>query len=382
MITQFVIKDVVELARLESEWNDLLNRSYTNTFFQRFEWLYYWAKYFISSDDEMIILIFRHNNLLVGIAPLFIANRQIRFLGDPLSDYNDFIIDRKYKNDILMLILQHMKKLSQWDKIHLMEIPKESFTLDYFRSNHPNFIISKIADSHNFKAKGSIDSNLEEFALLASGVLSKRERLRRFMKSSKCSFVRASTRNEFDEFLNKLKEFHIQRWCKTSTPSYFTKEIYNSFFDELYLKLFENKSIEVSVVKSENEIIAAEICYVHDKKGYSYTTTYNAKYSNISPGNAHTIFLVNYFLSLGFREFDFTRGDQDYKLQFTNSTSANYEVEIYKNIILAGLNHSKKFFIRHVRSSRKIYKLIMGYRGKIKYRLRMASEKHHEKVKS
>lgn len=88
---------------LESEWNDLFERSARSIhIFQSFNFCWHWANHFLAQDGDksgprLAILTGRHNGRLVMIWPLVSERKygitQVYWMGEPVCQYGDALID-------------------------------------------------------------------------------------------------------------------------------------------------------------------------------------------------------------------------------------------------------------------------------------------------
>ena len=98
------ICDIESFKSLRSEWDALLQRSFSNGLFLTWEWIYSWWMAYHSNKELNIICMRKNDNALVGIAPLFIHKTkyykisvaELTFIGDLSSDRQDFIVDKKH----------------------------------------------------------------------------------------------------------------------------------------------------------------------------------------------------------------------------------------------------------------------------------------------
>ena len=146
------IKTFEELLSLENQWNPLLNRSETNTIFLTYEWIANWWKIF-GKGKELLVLLVKNDENLVGIAPLMIANskkfgiidKKIQFIGAPLADYCDFIIAEDKESVLKQIYSYILEKKETWDTMSLDEVPEKSSTIqlseNILQSHTKNFDI-------------------------------------------------------------------------------------------------------------------------------------------------------------------------------------------------------------------------------------------------
>ncbi|MGZ3442231.1 MAG: GNAT family N-acetyltransferase, partial [Polyangia bacterium] len=89
------VTDGDALARLEGDWRDLLARAADPTPFQSHEWQATWWRH--HGRGRLWVLMAHDNGVMVGLMPLHIMRyrgtplRQVRFLGAPLSDFQEIL---------------------------------------------------------------------------------------------------------------------------------------------------------------------------------------------------------------------------------------------------------------------------------------------------
>lgn len=94
-----LVKTRAGFDALETEWNDLFERAGRGEqMFQQFNWLWHWANHYTDERTEFAIVTGRRNGRLVLAWPTVIERparlRQIAWMGDPVSQYGDVLVDR------------------------------------------------------------------------------------------------------------------------------------------------------------------------------------------------------------------------------------------------------------------------------------------------
>ncbi len=87
---------------LEEPWNELFLRAGRNIhLFQTFNWNWHWANHFLggADDPELAIVTAHAGGRLVMVWPLVLARigplKELRWMGDPVSQYGDVLIDEE-----------------------------------------------------------------------------------------------------------------------------------------------------------------------------------------------------------------------------------------------------------------------------------------------
>lgn len=84
---------------LEADWNALFERAGRGEqMFQQFNWLWHWANHYTDDKTEFAIVTGRRAGRLVLVWPLIVERparlRQLAWMGDPVSQYGDILVDR------------------------------------------------------------------------------------------------------------------------------------------------------------------------------------------------------------------------------------------------------------------------------------------------
>ena len=114
----------------QGEWEALLARCPTNTLFVTPQWLRIWWEHF-GSTACLFLTYIRHNDQLIGIAPLMRRKNTISFIGDQdLFDYHDFPVAQGYELEAYSTLVQVLER-EQWQTLDLTSIPHGSPTLTH-----------------------------------------------------------------------------------------------------------------------------------------------------------------------------------------------------------------------------------------------------------
>ncbi|NOZ80270.1 MAG: GNAT family N-acetyltransferase [DPANN group archaeon] len=357
------INDLKGLQALEPEWKALLDNSYSATFFQSPEWIITWTKHFLD-DRKLRVLVAREQGELVGIAPLFmtlqregVTNRTIKFLGDPLTDYNDYIIHNDYVDKVLEGFCGHLHAhADEWNRLQLREMPGESKTLAYIKKKHRASLPVKQEETFRFRISEEDGSVGEIMERVEKKITERRGRLKKFIHSQAYSAGLAKDYAEFLSFMERLKAFHIRRWADTSTPSYFTDPKHVHFFEELHRLLWDRGMINLSVVRRQGEVIATILCYLYQDQCYYYTSSYSWEAKNISPSHANFLSTIGFCIERGFHTFDFGRGDESFKREYANHICRNYSIDVVNKPVLMPLLKAKQLFLGSLRENPRLYR--------------------------
>lgn len=98
---------------LEVDWNDLFDRAgHSHQVFQTFNWNWHWCNHFLTSSTgparmSLAVLVGRRDGRVVTIWPMVLDNqsmlRTLSWMGEPVSQYGDVLIDRAIADPLPVL---------------------------------------------------------------------------------------------------------------------------------------------------------------------------------------------------------------------------------------------------------------------------------------
>lgn len=299
---------------LRSSWNELAEKNDFQSVFLRQEFIYAWWQTF---KKDLYILAGYAEKKLVALAPFYLENSKLYFLGRPQTDYSDIICLPEYKTEFWQKILLHAK-VHKIKNIILEQIPDRSSSLEILR--RLGFQINELIKCPSLVIKGQ-----EE--LVQNELLKKKSLKRHFNYFAKNGELAFKNILETEAMLCELPDFfkqHIERWENTSSPSLFL-DPKNKTFYELLIKSFAGTGkLIFSVIYWNQQKIAFHLGFSHSGVFTWYKPTYEPKLSDKSPGEVLIKFLLEEALKNNQEEFDFTRGLEQFKLRFANQVRTNY----------------------------------------------------------
>ena len=322
---EFKIRDKYTLE-LKDEWLYLTNLSET-TIFQNYSWQLCWFEniHKKTNINSLVIISIYYQKKIIGIIPFekkkYFNFNILTFTGIPFADYCDCLIDvgffksnYKIKNKIHKFLFN----LEGIDLIMLDKINENShlcvlFDKHYLKKQNYNSyqLIKEVDNSQLISKKFISDTNRQSKRLNLIGKLSHKLAVSISEKEKVLNFF----------FVNKKKQL-----ISTNSWNYLDNETYSSFLR----KLFISNDSHISYLSLDDKIIAVHLGYVKNKKLTYLFPAYDREYSNFSPGNILLLEMINIFFNNHGNEFDFTTGNEPYKLRLANTKQEIF----YKNISL------------------------------------------------
>ncbi len=110
-----IARSFSEFEALESDWKKLFEHSHDNDQpFQSFNWNWHWCRNYLCPDDQdknLRIVTLWENEELVMLWPMqvktILGRKHLHFIGDPVSQYNDVLLDRRADRKRLLQVGWH-----------------------------------------------------------------------------------------------------------------------------------------------------------------------------------------------------------------------------------------------------------------------------------
>lgn len=148
-----IINNFTDFERLHKSWDNLSNLQISQSIFNSHNWVKSSWAWYEKQGVPNIIAIY-NNQDLIAIIPLVIISKNkkniLKFLDNPLTQFNDFLIHPLYTDHVFELFFQLLNKWGQlWDEIDLEAIPTTSLLykkLHYSNENQIPFKYKIIVD--------------------------------------------------------------------------------------------------------------------------------------------------------------------------------------------------------------------------------------------
>jgi CelD/BcsL family acetyltransferase involved in cellulose biosynthesis len=351
-----IISTIDEFRGLKDEWNDVLNKSNTNTIFLTWEWLYTWWEV-LGRGAELFIVVSRdENGRLEGMAPLHIRKtryykfptRELTFIGMGLSDRQDFIATgngEKVTDGLLRVAFENRAK---WDVMHLEQIPEHSYLMKSKTAGQFGCFIEASSICPFVSIAGTWDSYSKTLGKkFWKDVRNKSNKMNRLGKWE----FQVDRNGEDSKGTISMSEEIERKSRKEGTEKIFLSDPSNrEFLCRFGETSVQNGWFDYSKIVLNNSVIAYLIGFVYDGKYCAYNTAYDKGFFEASPGKL----LLNEKIKWCFRnadhanEFDFLRGDFYVKSLWATDSRQHYRIVIFKPSMYSSLIKATVFGVRPI----------------------------------
>lgn len=339
-----IIKEENDFLSLKTDWDKLAaNLVCVNSF----DWLYAWWKNF-KDRNELHILVAEDNDKIIGIAPLYIQKtralkfiplKKLCFLGGDLSDYQDFLIEESNdKEEVFKAFFDYITGNTSYDLLDLCHI----------NSDYPNFELWKKYSGLNYSKfevyRENHKSDLSKFqsyedyySKLDKKLRSNINRRQNRIKKSGINVEYVIKKDITKEDIATIAEINIKRqrflYKKGNRKRfcYYLDKKKNNFIRE-YFCSDKNSSKAIAYIKLNN-IPAGYNLIVLSKSTFSlWNCAFDNEFEDYCPSKLLFCELIKYAFENNYRYFDFMRGNDPYKLKWTNHMALNYSFEFPKTL--------------------------------------------------
>ena len=308
------------------EWNDLLSGSITDTPFLRYEYQHAWWEHRGGGEwnnSQLVLVSARDDEKLIGIAPLFISEYDgqsaLLLIGSiEISDYLDLIARTDDHARFLTGLLDFLASSlpDSWSGLDWYNLPDSSPTLAALKAESAQRGWSHLEEMYRPTPRIALNGDFDEYL----GRVEKKQRheIRRKMRRAEesgrgvrwyISDMNASrVETEIDAFLSLME--HDQG------KAGFLHDSMRDQMRAIIRAAHENGWLWLAFLEADGQRIAANLNFDYNNKLWGYNAGVNRDFMDLSPGWVLLGNVLQWACENNRAEFDFMRGDEDYKYRF------------------------------------------------------------------
>jgi CelD/BcsL family acetyltransferase involved in cellulose biosynthesis len=318
--------DFAAIDALAPTWNDLLAASVTNSPFLRFEYMQAWWQMLGGGEwdsGQLAIFTAERDGNLTGIAPLFqTTNRDgdtaLMLLGSiEISDYLDLVARPDDLPTFVNGLLDQLASDSApaWSVLDWYNLPEESPTLPLLKAAAERrgwtFSQERLQPAPYIKLPGDFDEYLANIdKKQRHEVRRKMRRADEYEKPVRWYFVEDedSLDAELDGFLNLM--------AQDPAKAEFLTSVMRSQMHVAVHAAFKAGWLQLSFLEVDGKKACGYLNFDYDNRIWVYNSGLDRRFLDISAGWVLLAHLLQWANEQGRSEFDFMRGDEEYKYRF------------------------------------------------------------------
>ena len=306
-------------------WNTLVQQSIADTPFSRHEYLSEWWKTLGGGewqDAKLVLISATENDQLIGIAPLFIADydgqRALMLVGSiEISDYLDLIVREEDLTRFLSGLLDFLTSSipDALTAIDWYNLPDFSPTLATLKAEAEKRGWTHHEEIYRPTPRILLNGSFEEY--LSRIDKKQRHEIRRKMRRAaesdkKVQFNIVNGKENIDSEINAFLDLMLHdsgkaEFLHPAMREQMTVTIQNAHkYGYLWLAFLEIEGVKT----------AASLNFDYKNKLWGYNSGVSREHMELSPGWVLLAHTIQWCCENGRYEFDFMRGDEEYKYRF------------------------------------------------------------------
>lgn len=330
------LRDGQTFAALRPEWDALMERSAAASF-NRWGWLYPWWRRIGSEREPRLLTARAQDGRLVGLMPLCLEDRggirRLCFLGENHvgSDYLDIVAELGREAEIAMLFAQQLRqKTAEWDVLDLLDLESGSLTLKALSDTFAGAF--EVEQRACFVCPGEGFADGEGFDAFLARTARKENYLRRRKWLEKQSGFRINVARSPTELARPLSEFfrlHALRWQGAGGSEGIKGPSVEAFHRDATFLLAESGLLRLYTLEVAGAAVAS-VYGILDRQVFSYYQSgYDPAWASKSVGLVLVGETFRDALASGATRYDFLRGSEGYKSDWTQGQRQTVALRIY-----------------------------------------------------
>jgi CelD/BcsL family acetyltransferase involved in cellulose biosynthesis len=337
------------LLKLQDDWNRLSATAEHPNVFTTFDWFRAWNQCFTQKDRsgrQPHVLVVKKDGGIAGILPLIsrtasrfaVTVRKLEFVGSE-GDYNDLVLGNDPPGQIDAVVDFLTRTQDQWDLIELKDLRDtgNSMALVEGALSRARLVYRLLPEEEKcpylpIDAPSSvIVSRLSQSkSRRMDGLHTLRKKQHRLERLSAAGLRVRIIENPFGEpgLVEKLIALERQKRVHGKLSPPFIAN-YPQVFQSLFDTLGPHGWFCIGLMEMGERPIGSRLVFRCGKKLWDFLTAYDHTFSRLSPGTMLVSALVDYGFSHGFDEFDFMRGVESYKMQWTTQLHQSHRLLIW-----------------------------------------------------
>jgi CelD/BcsL family acetyltransferase involved in cellulose biosynthesis len=323
-------KDFSEID--SSTWNTLVEQSIADTPFSRYEYLTEWWKTLGGGEwknAELVLVSATENDQIIGIAPLFIAEHDgqqaLLLVGSiEISDYLDLIVREadlpRFLSGLVDFLASSLADTLRsnsgqaWRALDWYNLPDDSPTLAALKTESATRGWNYHEEVYRPTPRIALNGDFEEYL---SRVEKKqrheiRRKMRRAAESGRVRFTVVDKNVDIEPELETFFHLMIQDPGKAE----FLHEVMRDQMSKSIRIAYEQGYLWLAFLEVDGVKAAASLNFDYKNKLWGYNSGVSREHMELSPGWVLMAHVIQWCCENGRTEFDFMRGDEDYKYRF------------------------------------------------------------------
>ncbi len=299
------------IETLRGEWAALHRSVPGATPFSHPAWHGAWLRH-LGAGVFPVFLALRHEEALIGVAPLAVEGREARLLGDPnLSDHAGLLVHPGDEQASMIALVEWLME----DLVRSFEawgLPTGSPLREALLAAAEHYGWDVTEEHEAVTPILELPSGWEAYL----GSLAKKQRhelrrkIRNLERAGEVGFESATTPEEVAGAVDGLIE--MMRESREDKRAFLTPPI-AAFFRDLAIELAALSLTRISTLTLDDRAVARVFTLENDSRTMLYNSGFDPEFAALSAGQVSKAYVVREAIERGHGAVDFLRGDEEYK---------------------------------------------------------------------
>ena len=315
-----------ELAQLQPEWVQLLERQPDPVPFQHPAWQRVWLEEFQDGRD-LLLLAVRDGEELVGVAPLLRDGDALTLVGHySICDYMDFVVAADRCHEVFEAIMSRLED-EAWSQLELRGIREGSTTLTELPKAAESRGMTVQQEEEAVAPRIKLPGDWEEYvsSLKKKHRHELRRKLRNLESAGDLELRTYTSPKDVEMHLPVLLRFMVESREDKAT---FLSEQMGLFFHKATQALAKENLIRLYELELNGKPVASVLCFDQGGQLYMYNSGYDPEYAPMSVGIASKALCLQQAIADGKHCIDLLRGDEEYKYRLGAQDQQIYKLSI------------------------------------------------------
>jgi CelD/BcsL family acetyltransferase involved in cellulose biosynthesis len=331
-----VFRDEAGFQTLRPFWNNLLQRSRSNTLFLTWEWQTTWWR--CLGNGELCLIAWQHENDLIGIGPLFLeiddkGVRRLSLVGCiEVSDYLDLIVATGYEESVFADFVDWLTRGEDldWDEVQLCNVPQDSLSHQLLPQLAAQQGLNSATQVEDVCPVIDLPTTWDAYLMERLSKKQRHEVRRKARRAHNEASVHWYIVNDTDNLGLETDAFiQLHRLSTQEKHSFMTPEM-QAFFQEIAQVMIDIGWLQLAFIELDGQKAAGMLSFAYNDRVLVYNSGYDPdRYSELSPGIVLTSYVIQAAIEQGYRYFDFLQGSEVYKYRFGATDTIVYDTRIW-----------------------------------------------------
>jgi len=275
------------------------------------EWSRVWWQEF-GGDSRLYILCARHQEDVIGIAPLVLNGQQASLIGGAdVCDYLDVIVSPAKAADFFDLLLDHIEQqgISELD---LGPLRPDSAVFSHLVRIAENRDCKVSLTPHDVSLELVLPATWDEYLGMLKGK-QRHEVKRKFRRLHEAADINFRVVEGAEQAAGELDTFFKLFKLSAGEKESFLTEQMKSYFRSLAQAMADARMLKLFFLEVDTEPVAASMCFDFNSTRYLYNSGFDPRFRSLSVGLMCKVLSLKDAIEKGCRNYDFLKGAETYK---------------------------------------------------------------------